>query len=485
VNLTRDIERNRVDYARLAALPAPSPDEQARTKTVAAGLTALEADQAATQAQLGQFPRYRAISTQAMTLADLRKVLRPGEAYFKLAEIGDAVYAIYVTTDEATAYRTGIGAAALGRKVDAIRDTISIVENDQPVTYPFDVKQARELYVALMQPIAAKLPAVKHLLFEPDGAMLRLPANLLVMEQAGADAYLKRVASNPKADTFDFTGVHWLARDIDVSTSLSARAFRDVRAAAPSAAPKEYLGFGQNQPVSATVQLISTRSVPTLGGIDCDWPLAAWNHPIAATELRTAQAVIGAGTARVVTGSDFTDTGLLGERDLNQYRILHFATHGLVTAPRPECPARPALLTSFGGPKSDGLLTFREIYDLRLDADIVILSACDTAGKATVAATREAGVTVGGGDALDGLVRAFIGAGARSVLASHWPLPDDFGATERLISGLFNAKAGTSIGEAIRAQQDVLMAKAETSHPYYWSGFAIVGDGAQPVLKQR
>ncbi len=71
-------------------------------------------------------------------------------------------------------------------------------------------------------------------------------------------------------------------------------------------------------------------------------------------------------------------------------------------------PARPALLTSFGGPQSDGLLTFKEIYDLRLDADIVILSACDTAGKATVQATREAGVTSGGGNALDGLVRAFI-----------------------------------------------------------------------------
>ncbi|TVV70798.1 CHAT domain-containing protein, partial [Sphingomonas solaris] len=485
VNLTRDIERSRIEYARLAALPAPTPDEQQRSAQIATAIEALAADQVATQARLGQFPRYRAISTQAMTLADLRKALRPGEAYYKLAAIGDALYAIFVTPDDATAYRTGIGTKALERKVDALRDTISIVENDQPVTYPFDVKQARELYMALMQPIDAKLATVKNLMFEPDGAMLRLPANLLVMEQPAVDAYLKRIAADPKADTFDFRGIHWLGRDIDVSTSLSARAFRDVRNAAPSAAPREYLGLGHNQPVSPLVQLTSTRSAPTRGGIDCDWPLAAWNNPIAATELNTAQSVIGRNSARVITGAAFSDTALLAQPDLNQYRILHFATHGLVTAPRPECPARPALLTSFGGPKSDGLLTFREIYDLRLDADIVILSACDTAGKATVAATREAGVTVGGGDALDGLVRAFIGAGGRSVLASHWPLPDDYGATERLISGLFNAKPGTSIGEAIRAGQDVLMAKAETSHPYYWAGFAIVGDGAQPVLKQR
>ena len=140
-------------------------------------------------------------------------------------------------------------------------------------------------------------------------------------------------------------------------------------------------------------------------------------------------------------------------------------------------------MTSFGQGNSDGLLTFREIYDLRLDADLVVLSACDTAGKATVAATREAGVTSGGGDALDGLVRAFIGAGGRSVLASHWPAPDSFKATERLIGGLFDAKAGTSAAEALRIAQNKLMDEADTSHPYYWAGFALIGDGDRPVLR--
>jgi len=131
---------------------------------------------------------------------------------------------------------------------------------------------------------------------------------------------------------------------------------------------------------------------------------------------------------------------------------------------------------------SDGLLSFDEIFDLRIDADLVILSACDTAGEASVSATREAGVTTGGGSALDGLVRAFIGAGGRSVLASHWPAPDDFQATQRLITGLFTAPRGTSIAEAMRLAEDRLMDEAQTSHPYYWAGFAIIGDGAKPVL---
>jgi CHAT domain-containing protein len=185
------------------------------------------------------------------------------------------------------------------------------------------------------------------------------------------------------------------------------------------------------------------------------------------------------------TGGDFTDTDLRARADLADYRILHFATHGFVTAPRPECPARPALLTSFGGEDSDGLLSFQEIYDLKLNADVVILSACDTAGEANRAATREAGITTGGGSALDGLVRAFIGAGGRTVIASHWPAPEDFNATQRLISGLFREGVDRPLAFALRDAGRPLMDDALTSHPYYWADFAIIGDGAQPLVISR
>ncbi|MCH6579230.1 MAG: CHAT domain-containing protein, partial [Nitrospinae bacterium] len=98
-----------------------------------------------------------------------------------------------------------------------------------------------------------------------------------------------------------------------------------------------------------------------------------------------------------MTGADFTDTAIKSREDLSNFRILHFATHGLVTPPGPSCPTRPALLTSFGGEDSDGLLSFSEIFDLKLDADLVILSACDTAAAADVATTRAAGLGSGGG----------------------------------------------------------------------------------------
>jgi CHAT domain-containing protein len=164
--------------------------------------------------------------------------------------------------------------------------------------------------------------------------------------------------------------------------------------------------------------------------------------------------------------------------------VLHFATHGIVTPSQRKCPAQPALLTSFGGQGSDGLLTFREIFDLKLNADLVILSACDTASKASTAATREAGLSSGGDVELDGLVRAFVAAGGRTVLASHWPVPDDFNATQRLITGLFTAAPGTSTDEALRQSQVKLMDDPATSHPFYWAAFAAIGDGSVPVIRQ-
>ena len=209
-----------------------------------------------------------------------------------------------------------------------------------------------------------------------------------------------------------------------------------------------------------------------------------WNNPSSAAELIEARGLVGAGGSDLMTGAAFSDTAIKGRTDLDQFRILHFATHGLVTPPESGCPVRPALLTSFGpAGQSDGLLTFSEIFELKLDADMVILSACDTAGEADVQSTREAGVATGGGTSLDGLVRAFIGAGGRAVLASHWPAPDDFNATARLITGLFSAGPGVSTGEALLGAEQKLMADPQTSHPYYWSGFAVVGDATRPLVR--
>ena len=484
VNLTRDIERTRVEISRLSALPQPMASETARLAELQPQLASLEREQVATQAKLADFPRYRVVSGGAMTLAELQEVLREGEAYYKMMVVGDNAYAIFATPQTARTFKLGATPAQLDKQVDDLRNTISTLdENGQLVTYPFNAELAHDLYRQLFQPIEGEVAPVRHLIFEPDGAMLRLPANLLVMERAGVDAYLAK-ARRPNDDGFDFTGIKWLGADRDISTAVSARGFRDVRRVERSQAPNDYIGFGENAVPSGEMRTAAATRSLMGGATTCEWGIQEWTRPISSEELRTASQVLGGGMdTRIVTGEEFTDTRIKSSDDLSKYRIMHFATHGLVTAPRPDCPARPALMTSFGGEQSDGLLTFAEIFDLKIDADLVILSACDTAGKATVAATQEAGLTTGGDQALDGLVRAFVGAGGRSVIASHWPVPDDYDATKRLISGLFTAPAGTPTATAMRTAQQQLMNAPETSHPYYWSAFAIIGDGADPVIR--
>ncbi|KPF79979.1 hypothetical protein IP88_01105 [alpha proteobacterium AAP81b] len=519
--LSREIIRVEAEIARL--VDAAGSDAAVLT-TLRARREALGGDQTAVLARLAEFPRYRSLSNDVVTLATLQAALRPGEAYYKLILVGETPYALFAGHDSARILAVGATAAELGAMVKTLRDSIVVFEGGRPATYPFDALTARRLYRLLFDGVDSALAEVRHLVFEPDGALLQLPANLLIARDTGLADFQRRLDSDD-GDPFDMRGLAWLGRDRMVSTAVSPRAFLDVRALGASKGGRAYLGLGENavpaslRPAAATVtaapagagRAAATRgSGGALAGAaltatppgaaaafagpvaaalpardPCDWPLAEWAKPISPAELRIGARLLGAGGDDVVTGGAFSDTALKARSDLRQYRVIHFATHGLVTAPRPECPATPALLTSFGDTGSDGLLSFREIFDLSLDADTIILSACDTAGGASAAATRDAGIATGGSFALDGLVRAFVGAGARAVIASHWPVPDNFDATTTLITGLFSDAGAMSVGEALRASQMRLMDRAETSHPYYWAGFAIVGDAAKPLTAAR
>ena len=470
---TREIARTETEVIDLSAKKAPSATDVATLTATKASLDQMRSDQTNLQSQLAAYPRYKALAPQQTDLADLQAALRPGEGYYKMMVVGDRMYAVFATHDTARSMRIPLSRNMMADKVSQIRSSIVRFENGQAVTDAFDADDARSLYLELFGPIDGEIQALKHLVFEPDGPMLQLPPYLLIARQAGLDAYKGR-QKLANADEYDMRGVDWLGRGRQISISVSPRSFLDVRAIAPSRARNAYLGLGDNAPV--TVKPVAAVAD------DCDWPVQEWQSPISPAELKLASAVFGSANSKLLTGAAFSDTALLKDDHLDNYRILHFATHGLVTAPRPDCPPRPALVTSFGGPGSDGLLSFREIFDLKLDADVVILSACDTAGAATAGASREAGIMTGGNYALDGLVRAFIGAGARSVIASHWPVPDAYDATKRLISGLIEARPGEPLAQALGDAQRGLMDDAETSHPFYWAAFIILGDGAKPLI---
>lgn len=482
VSLTRSIERARMQFAALSRLD----DAAARANEIAAveaQIADLEAQERTTIVGLNAYPRYRAVASRALGEEELRTRLKPGEAYAKIAVLGQNVYVYTADKTGARAYRVGLTASELARTVDTLRNSISRYDGENYVTEPFNVALSRTLYQTLFAPAGERLMAARHVIFEPDGAMLKLPINLLVTDDASVARY-KASAAKADGDPYDVTMVDWLGKTRLVSTAVSARAFMDGRDLPGSNAPEAYLGLGQNAKVSiAQARVSGVRSVTSDADLGCNWPLEVWNNPISAAELIEARGLVGAGGSDLMTGAAFSDTAVKGRTDLDRFRILHFATHGLVTPPETGCPVRPALLTSFGpAGQSDGLLTFGEIFELKLDADMVILSACDTAGEADVQSTREAGVATGGGTSLDGLVRAFIGAGGRAVLASHWPAPDDYDATARLITGLFSAGAGVSTGDALLAAEQKLMADPLTSHPYYWAGFAVVGDATRPLV---
>jgi CHAT domain-containing protein len=135
------------------------------------------------------------------------------------------------------------------------------------------------------------------------------------------------------------------------------------------------------------------------------------------------------------------------------------------------CQSEPALTLTPPASASaadDGLLDASEIATLKLDADWVVLSACNTAGPDGSL----------GGESLSGLARAFFYAGARAVVATHWAIASK--PTVDLTTAMFAAytkDAGLGRAEALRRAQALLRGQAATSHPFFWAPFVVVGDG--------
>jgi CHAT domain-containing protein len=139
-------------------------------------------------------------------------------------------------------------------------------------------------------------------------------------------------------------------------------------------------------------------------------------------------------------------------------------------------------------PDGDALLEASEIVDLHLDAELVVMSACDTsagAGVASEALTGFRGVGgsyAAGGESLNGLARSFFYAGARNVISSYWSVDDI--ATQELMVAFYGAamtNANIGIAESLRQAEEELIAGAKHSHPFFWAPFATIGDGARSL----
>lgn len=154
------------------------------------------------------------------------------------------------------------------------------------------------------------------------------------------------------------------------------------------------------------------------------------------------------------------------QANLSEYRILHIATHGLLNSTHPELSGLVFSLVDKNGKPKDGFLRLHEIYNLKLNADLIVLSACQTALGKEIR-----------GEGLIGLTRGFMYAGASRVIASLWKVNDK--ATAELMKVFYQELLGEkkqSPAAALRAAQLTLLKQKRWEHPSYWAAFALQGD---------
>jgi CHAT domain-containing protein len=160
--------------------------------------------------------------------------------------------------------------------------------------------------------------------------------------------------------------------------------------------------------------------------------------------------------------------------NLSQYRIIHLATHGLLDSEHPERSALVMSLVDRFGNSQPGFLKMGDVFNLKLPADLVVLSACETALGSDIK-----------GEGLVGLTRAFMYAGARRIVASSWKV-DDLATAELMTSFYKNLAQGQSAPVALRAAKLGIMQKPGWSSPYYWAAFTLQGEfDNKPIIRMR
>jgi CHAT domain-containing protein len=405
-----------------------------------------------------EFPRYAALTAERPLPADeVQKLLRPDEALLVMQSGVQSTFVVIVRREGFYAHRARVGRAGLDTEVKKLRASLDLSANEDR---EFDVDRARNLYATLIGGADGMLAGTRHLLVVPTGPLLSLPLGVLVTNAAPAGT--------------DFNRVAFLANRMAISVLPSVAALRELRGVAGrSSAPQPFIGFGDPAFGGSAQDRRSVSAVANLcrrgEALDPALLRALPRLRESGDEIRRIAAALGAGTDAVVVGADATERRVK-ETDLSRYRVVEFATHGLLPGEL-QCQTEPALaLTPPAVPTKgeDGLLDASEVATLKLDADWVVLSACNTAGPDGTL----------GGESLSGLARAFFYAGARALLVSHWAVAS--GPTVALTTAMFGVYArepGLGKAEALRRAQAAVRANPDTSHPFFWAPFVLVGDG--------
>ncbi len=461
------LERWRKLEADQIAAIASAGSGRVDTGTIRADLEAEVAKLQRAQDQLAtEFPDYAELTSRVpLTLADAQDLLRPREVLLSYVVGEYNTLAILVHRDGVHLRRITVSEADLARAVAKLRGALDPGAGVSLNALPeFDFQTAHRLYTQLIAPFEEELADAAHVLVVPDGALESLPFSVLVSEAVPAATGLARYRDAP-----------WLAKRFAFTTLPSISSLRALRRfARQSAASKPFLGVGDPALDGATGsgrKIALSRLFSEQGIADTDLLRRAPSLPESADELRAIAATLGAAETSLVLGTEATETWVKSS-PLSDYRVLAFATHGLVSG-EIDGLAEPALLLTppkTGTLRDDGLLTASEIAQLSLDADWVILSACNTAASDGTP----------GAEGLSGLAKAFFYSGSRSLLVSHWPVVSE--AAVSLTTAMLSEAQKPGVGRAEAQRRSMMRMLDDTrrpyfAHPLFWAPFVVVGEG--------
>ena len=459
------------DFARVKLAHEGSLPDGERSAEVEDGL---KNDIAAADKKIGElratlvasFPDYAAMAEgRPMQLDELRSRIAEREGVVSFLIGRNATFVQLVRRDGIFIGKATGGEAELRDAVTALRRSLEIQGGS---INEFDTRRAHQLYRDLFADLEPELASLDRLSFVPTGPLASLPFALLVTSAPASDRY---------------GDAAWLARRAAIAHSPSLQAFHTLRTTRAAKTPdRPLLAFGN--PVLATPVRAGTTSAATstafariAGNCRVDGPMPAElltalaSLPDTASEVRNVARVLRADDASLFLGDRANESNLRAQ-ELSRYRVLYLATHGLLPGEL-KCQGEPGLvLTPPAAAQSraeDGLLEASEVAGLSLNADLVVLSACNTAS----------GGSRFGGESLSGLSEAFFHAGARNMLISHWQVPS--AATAELMSSLFTSlgpEMATGSADALRSAQLSMIAKPQTAHPFFWAAFVVMGDGA-------
>jgi CHAT domain-containing protein len=483
----------------LLTLPASERDEKAVAATEAeiARLQAVRAQSLKDVAK--KFPSYGDLVNPPLpTPADLQKQLTDDEALISFYFGRFDSYVWVLRKDGPVRFaRIDIKLGDINARVNKLREALepnAAMISDIP---PFDLDLAHELYALLLKPAEADWKPAKNLIVVTNGALGLLPLSLLASEPAKID---------PNDDPLfsSYRKVPWLARTHAVTLVPSISAMITLRKLPLGTASRQQLiGFGdplfskeqadQAAKDDEPMQVASTdnitrglplkrRSTPKIDGVDSVQLAQLPRLPDTAEELKSIALALQADPAKVLNlGKDANEKNVK-TINLSKFKIIAFATHGLVPGELDGLtqPALALTAPEVADTDGDGLLTMEEILALKLDADWVVLSACNTGAGA-----------VAGAEAASGLGRAFFYAGTRALLLTNWSVHSQ--SARELITDLFKRQADDptlSRGEALRQAMMALAdgpgfvgADGKTeftyAHPLFWAPYSVIGDGGR------